>query len=402
MAILNKHEFPYILSWGDPNKNDNISIEYRKDGYGYPVFPCYNFEDEDYWFIGVLNGDALYHYPIKTLVPHDILVKIRRGEIKLVICNNHEPYHDLIEGIYKFVVMGADILPKQIIVLSSSYDLDKEVKCVSNKYNLGQIKAIYIREFEFDAQNFIKNSDISIFPNTLQYQYYRKKFVTFNGLYRPHRASLVFLMKAFQLLDQGYISYNAMPNQYISTFDIYQDIISRHKQNDEFMSLIMPLKENLLQLEKLTLDTDVNTHRDMAQYSKKSNQHYEETYFSIVTETICFERGSSEGLSGVGRLLSEKTFKPVIYKHPFIIVGVPGCLRQLKELGYKTFSPYIDESYDEVTDESGRMLMIAKEVQRLCNLTASQLQEFLAFSKEITEHNYNHLLNLKTFHKILN
>lgn len=400
MAILNKHDFPYILSWADPNKIENVSIQYRKDGY--PVFPCYNFEDQDYWFVGILNGDALYHYPIKTLVPHDILVKIRKGEVKLVICNNHEPYHDIIDGIYKFVVMGAEILPENIIVLSSSFDLDKEIKCVSNKYNLGTIKAIYIREFEYDAQTYIRNTNNSEFPNTLQFKAYPKKFLSFNGLYRPHRASIVYLMSVFNLLESGYVSYNAMPNQNISPFDIYQDILHRHKHNTEFISLIESKRDYLLNLEKLTLDTDNESHRDMAQYSKKPNQLYEETYFSIVTETICFSRGGSEGFSGVGRLLSEKTFKPIIFKHPFIIAGVPGCLRQLRELGYKTFSPYIDESYDDITNESVRMLAIVKEAQRLSNLNDDELKQFLAFCKDITEHNFNHLVHLNNFHKVLN
>jgi hypothetical protein len=400
MAILNKDNFPYILSWGDPSKIENISIEYKKDGY--PVFPCYNFDDADYWFVGILNGDALYHYPLKTLVPHDILVKIRQGEVKLVICNNHEPYHDIIDGIYKYVVMGANILPTSIVVLSSSYDLHKEVRCVSNKYNLGEIKAVYIREFEYDAQTYIKNIDKSILPKTLESKTYHKKFLSFNGLYRPHRASIVSLLSAYNVLDLGYVSYNSMPNQNLSTFNIYQDLLEYHKHNPEFLDLLTKQKDYIFNLQKISLDTDQDSHRDMAQYSKKPNHMYEETYFSIVTETVCFTRGSSAGFSGVGRLLSEKTFKPIIFKHPFVIAGVSGCVKQLKDLGYKTFSPYIDESYDDITDDSARILKIGKEVQRLASLSETQLQEFLEFCREITDYNYNHLLNLTDLHKKLN
>lgn len=67
-----------------------------------------------------------------------------------------------------------------------------------------------------------------------------------------------------------------------------------------------------------------------------------DTWISVVseasfsdTENTCF--------------LSEKSFKPIACHHPFIIFGNKNSLEYLKDMGYRTFHPYIDESYDKLS-----------------------------------------------------
>jgi hypothetical protein len=74
-------------------------------------------------------------------------------------------------------------------------------------------------------------------------------------------------------------------------------------------------------------------------------------------------------------------------------VSRPHSLSKLKELGYKTFSPYIDESYDEEINDYERLKMIVNEIERLSNLSEPQLVEFLTAVKEIVEYNYQLLTN---------
>ena len=61
-------------------------------------------------------------------------------------------------------------------------------------------------------------------------------------------------------------------------------------------------------------------------------------FLNIVTETL-FNADSI--------FLSEKTYKPIYMCQPFIIFGNPNSLKKLKELGYKTFDKWWDESYDK-------------------------------------------------------
>ena len=55
--------------------------------------------------------------------------------------------------------------------------------------------------------------------------------------------------------------------------------------------------------------------------------------------------------------------------HPFVFVGNYHGLKKLKELGYRTFHPYINEEYDNIEDSIQRMKAIVKEIKRLTDLS---------------------------------
>lgn len=61
--------------------------------------------------------------------------------------------------------------------------------------------------------------------------------------------------------------------------------------------------------------------------------------------------------------LTEKTIKNLIVGMPFIIVGTPHFLKNLKELGFETYSDLWDESYDDITDYQQRV----DKIVELCN-----------------------------------
>jgi len=118
--------------------------------------------------------------------------------------------------------------------------------------------------------------------------------------------------------------------------------------------------------------------------------YYEDTYFSLVSETNYFNDFADMDQPA---FLSEKTFKAIVFKHPFILVSSYNTLAYLKSIGYKTFSPVIDETYDTVKNSCKRLMMIADETERLCNLSKTQLAEFIDFCKPIVEYNYELLLS---------
>jgi hypothetical protein len=116
---------------------------------------------------------------------------------------------------------------------------------------------------------------------------------------------------------------------------------------------------------------------------------YENSYFSVITETTYF---NDEPV-----FLTEKTFKAVIMKHPFILVTVPGSLKYLKQLGYKTFDGLIDERYDQEQDDTERLTMVVNEIERLSNLSAAQLSHFLKEAELICSYNFEHLMNSNNY-----
>ena len=105
---------------------------------------------------------------------------------------------------------------------------------------------------------------------------------------------------------------------------------------------------------------------------------------------------------GGGVHLTEKTFKTIVNMHPAILVSPPHSLIKLRELGYKTFSPWIDESYDLELNDSERMLKILAEIKRLCELTPTELSEFLINLRPICKFNKQVLLTQTMFSTSLN
>ena len=127
---------------------------------------------------------------------------------------------------------------------------------------------------------------------------------------------------------------------------------------------------------------------------KTFNKLYEDTYFSVVSETIFFTNYRDWEDSA---FLSEKTFKAILFKHPFILVATPNTLKYLKALGYKTFSPVIDESYDSIEDNTLRMIAIVKEINRLCKLKGPALEDYLNYCREICDYNFKVFTEKKEF-----
>ena len=156
------------------------------------------------------------------------------------------------------------------------------------------------------------------------------------------------------------------------------DIIKLFEDNSELVSNIPPLY----------LDT-TDLHINRARLTPSTDSYYQNSYFSVVTETTFFKQ------FGEGVFLSEKIFKPVYKMHPFILLSRPNTLDAFRSIGYRSFSEIIDESYDLEEDDGKRMLMIVKEIERLCNLNEDELQHFLTVAKEICLHNFNTLVNKK-------
>ena len=64
-------------------------------------------------------------------------------------------------------------------------------------------------------------------------------------------------------------------------------------------------------------------------------------------------------------------------------------LKKLRELGFKTFYPYIDESYDEEPDELKRFNMVMEQVNKLCSMELPELHDLYWSMSDILIHNHD-------------
>ena len=113
--------------------------------------------------------------------------------------------------------------------------------------------------------------------------------------------------------------------------------------------------------------------------------YYENTYFELVAE----QHGGVDGDETIE--LGEKTIKPIAMGHPFMVLSSKHFLKNLRELGFKTFGDFIDESYDECHKASDRVDIISKNLERL-DMTESK--KFYNDTRSICEYNQNHLMYL--------
>ena len=107
------------------------------------------------------------------------------------------------------------------------------------------------------------------------------------------------------------------------------------------------------------------------------SEDFVNTGISVVLETIFDDRIH----------LTEKTLRPIACGHPFLLANGPGSLRLLRDYGFKTFHGIINEDYDHVTDSAQRLDCIIREMQRLNDMSQSQLDHVLEQCRSITEHN---------------
>jgi hypothetical protein len=92
---------------------------------------------------------------------------------------------------------------------------------------------------------------------------------------------------------------------------------------------------------------------------------------------------------------SEKTFKPIVAKHPFILLSSPGSLKKLKDLGYKTFDKWWDESYDDAEDYIDRVDMVLKILKELNKKPLSELEVIKKEMKDILDYNLKHYFDIR-------
>ena len=82
---------------------------------------------------------------------------------------------------------------------------------------------------------------------------------------------------------------------------------------------------------------------------------------------------------------------------PFIVLGDCGTLVELRKLGFKTFEPFINESYDAEEDKIERFKKIEIEIAKLKNKSIQEIHNWYYSIKDILIHNQNHLYTFEKY-----
>jgi hypothetical protein len=147
----------------------------------------------------------------------------------------------------------------------------------------------------------------------------------------------------------------------------------------------------------ITLQGSTDLSKDNTQWQRYINPDwYDATKFSVVVET------GIDDLSAIDTRLihtvaySEKSYKPIAFKHPTISWASPGMLKYLKNQGFVTFDHVIDESYDNTADAEMRLNKVCKEIYRLNQSVKDEPNYFTdKITKDKLDHNWNLFYNKK-------
>jgi hypothetical protein len=120
----------------------------------------------------------------------------------------------------------------------------------------------------------------------------------------------------------------------------------------------------------------------------KDKEHFVKLYESFFVEIVC-----ETYFSGETFFPTEKTWRPMLLKTPFIIQGPKGYLKNLKKLGFRTFSDWWSEGYDE-DDPGTSWHEITKIIDYLSCLSFSELYQMLEQMKDTLEHNRTRFFEL--------
>ena len=106
-------------------------------------------------------------------------------------------------------------------------------------------------------------------------------------------------------------------------------------------------------------------------------------FVNVITETLTMKDVV---------FITEKTYKSIYVCQPFIIVGNTYSLKKLKELGFKTFSNWWDESYDDEIDFEKRMEKITKVLEDIASWDFDKCSDIRKEMRDVLIHNYNQML----------
>ena len=375
--ILNKTNYPCLY--------DDGSVEYDSKPWAHRFKPMNDF---NYWYIEVLytwrsGNDTTKNF--EDFIPPDILEKIKHDNSTKLLLYTVEPVNVIVENIYQFI-SKFDIPVNKILLMCELVDINDEVNRVSSNYGMDPIDTFFASVDETGISIQITlNSEVFNNLDTLEKKKYDKAFINLNRRWRPHRPLFVGLLCCNDLLDKGYVSLSSTSEGSSSWAQTVAQLSS--VVDADIRNLFSANYNRLVSLPELNVDTD-DLSVNLVRLDDLDNtvDFYKNSYFSVVSETCFFEN--------VGRFLTEKTFKAIAHKHPFLMIGPPNTLDTLRQLKYKTFHPFIDESYDREPDHIKRMKMVVEETKRLSSMSQSELYDWIDNVKPIVEHNFK-ILSIK-------
>jgi hypothetical protein len=205
-----------------------------------------------------------------------------------------------------------------------------------------------------------------------------KKFIMLNRITsnaRIYRALLVADLIKSSIVNQGYVSFsNVCPDNQ----QHYRDNLLESKLPTDLVKSTTALLDSLSNELRIDFVNDKIPNQSMLLSPLPAMMS---SFVNVVTETEFWQTKQH---------LTEKIFKPIVARQPFILAGCANNLAYLKDYGFKTFDAWWDESYDSIEDPVARVHAISKLLETICSKSLDELTAMLHDMEEVLDYNYNH------------
>jgi hypothetical protein len=84
---------------------------------------------------------------------------------------------------------------------------------------------------------------------------------------------------------------------------------------------------------------------------------------------------------------TEKTYRAIANKHPFIVASTPFFLSKLKHKGYRTFSNLIDENYDFEKVHSKRLFQVVMALKTALRRDYTPFKSIADYNVQVLKNN---------------
>jgi hypothetical protein len=298
-------------------------------------------------------------------IPSDILDDVRNNKCKIVFDYTSETNDAL---------GPSQILSDLIRNTSKQYSLRKRdiMLCTGNLKSVKHHCDFYISISNFYF-NLIAVDDSLIVQqrNLIENKVSRdKKCLCLMRKPRLHRLSFAQLLFKQNLLHNNIVTMSTMEN-HPRLFGM-KNLAMRDIKNNYNQDFINSLP--------WTADSDRITVANALMTTDKEKQMYLDTSINFIIE-------SNVEFDGIELDITEKVIKPIVAMQPFVLLGQQGSLNDLKQMGYKTFDHWWDESYDSIPSSKIRMHYVADLFKHIQSLSNNQIAEMHYDMLPTLEHN---------------
>jgi hypothetical protein len=393
--IFGEHmgHWPTSIRHGGPHfkyecYNDIIDIteesihlgRYRHKKYIYPIKISPHIND----FLGTTwSGQKIIGDSFWKNISEQALTDIRNGDAILLLDWAQENYLNFGQLVrFNNLIEEANLPVENVILAHNGFNLQEE----------------YEKLFPVEQRRMtVKNWPFLMFHNSWYWNRYRefilseKQFLESKNIKREHhfllrirrsrsyRIALLYKLASDNLLDYGDWS----------MLDTGLNEQNGFNMANEFMlgydtTAVQNLHRKFPHKLKSEPDSSFNT---ISGWGDTKSTHSMTSYFDITTETY---------MEGTYKSFTEKVCKPLMNFQPFVLISFCGALKMLRELGFKTFDGFIDESYDNEPNHVLRLNKAYKEIEKLAKMSKDQIHDWYWKMEEILMHNHKTFLN---FHK---